>query len=100
MSHSLSPKTSRDIRGSLRLSSDSEDGDVEEGQVVSIESSDEDEVIEIVSMDESDSEVQSCHSDDDDQFVTRDETQIYQQKNVLCNFGKRCLLYRLVTLLS
>jgi len=94
LSLSLSPKTLKDSRpatrssvGSLRLSSESGYGDIEEGQVVSIESSDEDsdEVVEIVTMNESEPEVQSCHSDDDDQFLTRDQTQISLQKNILCN---------------
>ena len=94
----LSPKHSNFSRpetrssvGSLRLSSESGDGDIEEGQVVSIESSDEDddEVVEIITMNDSEPEVQSCHSDDDDQFVTRDQTQISLQKNIICNLGKK-----------
>lgn len=93
-SMSLSPRHSNISRpetrssvGSLRLSSDSGEGDIEEGQVVSIESSDEDsdDVVEIVTMNDSEPEVQSCHSDDDDQFVSRDQTQISLQKNILCN---------------
>ena len=94
---SLSPKHSNMSRpetrssvGSLRMSSESGDGDIEEGQVVSIESSDEenDEIVEIITMNDSEPEVQSCHSDDDDQFVTRDQTQISLQKNIICNLGK------------
>ena len=103
-SMSLSPRHSNISRpetrssvGSLRLSSDSGEGDIEEGQVVSIESSDEDsdDVVEIVTMNDSEPEVQSCHSDDDDQFVSRDQTQISLQKNILCNLGKFVLSHLL-----
>lgn len=86
----ISRSETRSSVGSLRLSSESGDGDIEEGQVVSIESSDEDndEVVEIVTMNDSEPEVQSCHSDDDDQFFSRDQTQVSLQKNILCNLGK------------
>ena len=76
-SHPARSETQSTI-GSLRLSSDSDsdEGDIEERQIVSIESSDDDidEIVEVITMNDSEPEIQICHSeDDDDQFIPRNQ---------------------------